>query len=82
MTHRKGADNRIRIGIASAFFYPGNSVIADFSGVIDRLDDEIFEIIYIYMNENNVPSPYLMAKKQKGYVAMMQTDFETRKMRV
>lgn len=55
---------KYQIGIISAFFYPNNSVLADFQGVIDRLPSNLFDITYIYLNESNIPSSYLEGKEK------------------
>eukprot|EP00946_MAST-07B_sp_MAST-7B-sp1_P000159 g159.t1 len=51
-TRRK---KRIKLGIASAFFYPGNSVIADFGGVMDRLvSSGRFDITFVFFKEQPI----------------------------
>ena len=52
------------IGIVSSFFYKGNSVISDFSGILDNLPEDKFNIYYFYLKmENNYDNNYLSKKK-------------------
>ena len=57
------------IGIVSSFFYKGNSVISDFSGILDNLPEDKFNIYYFYLKmENNYDNNYLSKKKNKYYI--------------
>ena len=51
------SSKRIRLGIASAHFYPFNSVIDDFKGVISNLPVDRFDVTFIFMNEQKHPPP-------------------------
>ena len=44
---------KIKIGIASAFFHPTSSVLQDFHGVLRRLPRDRFELTFIVINEKN-----------------------------
>jgi predicted O-linked N-acetylglucosamine transferase (SPINDLY family) len=46
-------DGRIRLGIISGCLAIHHSVVADFSGVLQRLDRSKFSITYIYVKEEN-----------------------------
>ena len=66
---------RIKIGIASGFFYDNNSVLADFQGVMDRLSRTTFEITYIYLKENSLSnSTYLSNKEDRCIIIESNTN--------
>ena len=57
--------DKIKLGIASGALSPGSSVAADFSGVMQRLDRNKFEITYIVLNEGNGPlDPFVYKHKE------------------
>lgn len=60
--------NKFKIGIVSAFFYPHNSVISDFSGVIDRLPRDIFDITFIYIKENSIQNENFVYQNEKHLI--------------
>jgi len=43
---------KIQLGIASGFLTPGSSVSADFGGVLQRLNRDIFNVTYIHFQNN------------------------------
>lgn len=66
---RPNTVNKIKLGIASGFLSPGSSVAADFSGVLQRLDRNKFEITYIVLNEQNTDiDPFVYLHKEQDVV--------------
>lgn len=47
-THKPCTTKKIQLGIASGFLTPGSSVSADFGGVMQRLDRNIFNVTYLH----------------------------------
>lgn len=45
---------KIRLGIASGFLSPGSSVSADFGGVLQRLNRDIFNVSYIHIKNHTM----------------------------
>ncbi len=59
---------KIRLGIASAHFYPFNSVIDDFKGVISNLPRDRFDVTFVYFNEQHPTpntTPFLRRMRQR-----------------
>jgi len=49
-TQKPCTTRKIQLGIASGFLTPGSSVAADFGGVMQRLDRDIFNVTYIHFS--------------------------------
>lgn len=65
---RGGAGGRrLRVGFATAFFSPANSVLTDFGGVLLRLDPSQFDVSFIYINEVGASGdpPFIASAKNK-----------------
>lgn len=58
--------DQLRVGIASAFFNHGSSVMQDFEGVLARLPRDIFHLTFIRVNERNRDAPFLRTRAQRG----------------
>ena len=51
--HKPCTTQKIQLGIASGFLPPASSVSADFEGVMQRLDRNIFNVTYIHVLADN-----------------------------
>ncbi|CAB9523047.1 Inherit from COG: protein N-acetylglucosaminyltransferase activity [Seminavis robusta] len=59
---------KIKLGIASGFLSPGSSVSADFGGVMQRLDRDIFNITYLHFkNASGTPTDPFVYRHQKTH---------------
>lgn len=44
--------DKYKIAVVSAFFYPNNSVIDDFGNMLQKLNEELFDITFVYIQSN------------------------------
>ena len=67
---------KIRLGIASGFLIPQSSVSADFGGVMQRLDRNIFDITYIAfkLDATSPVDPFVYRHKDKDKVLILHID--------
>lgn len=65
---------KIQLGIASGFLTPGSSVSADFGGVLQRLDRDIFNVTYIQIKENPTVGTDPFVFRHKGQDSFLSFD--------
>ena len=66
---KAGRGAKIRLGVASGAMTHSHSVVIDFSGVLQRLDRDIFDVTYIYFNENGSPFDEFVYKHREDKVS-------------
>lgn len=57
--------NKHKIGVASAFFGKNNSVIADFRGMLTRLDRALFQFVFINILQQGNPNEFPWDHEQR-----------------
>jgi predicted O-linked N-acetylglucosamine transferase (SPINDLY family) len=69
------ATKKIKLGIASGFLTPQSSVAADFMGVLQRLDRNVFDVTYIHFcaNSGNVTDQFVYHHEEDKVLLLSKT---------